>query len=134
MAAAAIIARPANEMIQYDDETEMKSFYQKLDAELTQKYKLPMRVTIPGGLITIAQVGIVMTSDLYPQVVYVTNYSLTEKEKIKKEAEKINSTIDNYLPIISQSSDSIVYTAIPSVVNPNKAHLNITLYSGNGGI
>jgi hypothetical protein len=103
--------RPAP-FIQYSLEKEMADFTKKIAAEVSKKYKFPMKANwIKATPMIYGLDTQFVKGKLIPIVVYVTKNPLDRGNAIQDEADEITSKIGKLIPGITQVSDELAYRA-----------------------
>lgn len=106
------VANPANKFWQYQNEDEMKEFYEKVMTEINSLYKFPMtleKIETKPQILSIYPQG---TADGYfPMIEYLTNLDLKDTIRTKEEYEKVHSQIVKAFNGIEKDKEYIFYKA-----------------------
>lgn len=109
---------PANQVWHYQKEKEIADFGQKVMAEISTKYHLPMTVdyvkTKPQ-IFRIFPQG--MAEGYFPTVFYTTTLDLNDSIKLSKECDEIHSRIGEIYNGIDKNKKMIFYRAFKSIPN-----------------
>lgn len=115
--------RPAP-FIQYEKEPEVMSLGNKIQGDINQKYKFPIRV---ADIKTSPEIYYIepqfLKSELLPLVKYVSSIPLTNTVELQKEAESMTPELDLIFPGITKGVNNIVYRAFSEApTDPKKQY------------
>lgn len=106
------VANPANNFWQYQEQDEMKEFYEKVMTEINSKYKFPMtldEIDSKPQILSIYPLG--MAEGYFPMIEYLTNLDLKDTVQTKAEYENIHLEIVKSFKGIDKNKDYIFYKA-----------------------
>ena len=106
------VANPANNFWQYQEQDEMKEFYEKVMTEINSKYKFPMTLDAIDSkpqILSIYPLG--MAEGYFPMIEYLTNLDLKDTVQTKAEYENIHLEIAKSFKGIDKDKDYIFYKA-----------------------
>jgi hypothetical protein len=109
---SSIAANPTNNFWQYQEENEMKKFYEKVITEINSEYKFPMTIETIGSKPQILSIYPQRTVEGYfTMIEYLTSFDLKDTIQTKAEYEKIHSEIVKIFNGIEKDKDYIFYRA-----------------------
>jgi hypothetical protein len=116
-----IVAKPANNFWQYQNEKEMKKFYETVMSEIKTKYVFPFTINEIKSAPKIVNIFPQGTRDGYfPMIEYLTNIDLHDTTKTKAENNLIHQSIGNIFEGIDKDKKFIFYKAFNEIPNGTK--------------
>lgn len=112
------VANPANNFWQYQNEDEMKQFYETVMSEAKAKYKFPVTmdaIKTNPQIINIFPQG--MQDGYFPMVEYLTNIDLKDTVSTKKENNLIHKSIGQAFKGLDKDKKFIFYKAYSQMPN-----------------
>ncbi|MEI8011099.1 MAG: hypothetical protein WCI27_01270 [Candidatus Omnitrophota bacterium] len=115
--------RPAP-FIQYAKEGEILALRNKIQGDIVQKYKFPVRIT---NVVTVPEIYFVapqfVRNELWPLVKYKTSLSLSDTVALKKEVDAMTPELELLFPGITKESKGIAYQAFSEApADPKKQY------------
>ncbi len=112
------VVNPANRFWQYQKESEMKEFYEKVMNEINSKYQFPLTLEAIDSkpqIITIYPQGTI--EGYFPMVEYVTKLDLEDTVQTRAEYEKVHAEVVKLFYGIEKDKDYIFYKAFSEMPN-----------------
>ncbi|NCD70058.1 hypothetical protein [Mucilaginibacter agri] len=114
------IATPGGEYFKYNNEAEMKDFYEKVIKEANKQYHLPMVLSQVKTIPEIFSIRPQMVSDfgkqgVYPMVGYKSGVALTDTVALKAENDAIQKVVGTIFKGIDKNKAYILYRAFDQI-------------------
>ncbi len=112
------VANPANKFWKYQNEDEMREFYEEVMPEIKSKYKFPIILEAIESKPQILNVAPQITTEGYfPLVEYLTKLDLKDTTRTKEEYEKVHSEVIKVFNGIEREKKYIFYKAYNEIPN-----------------
>ena len=111
-------SNPANQLLKYPQEQEMKTFYERVIKEVNNHYKVPYaleNIKTKPKVYRIAPFP--MKDAFYPMVYYVSGVSLKDSVGVKAENVKVKQEVDRVFVGINVDKKYVLYWAFDSIPN-----------------
>ncbi|WP_133249958.1 hypothetical protein [Marinifilum breve] len=107
-----LVAKPANQFWQYQNEDQMKSLQEEILGKINEQYTFPLTINeieSKPQILTIHPQGV--QEGFYPMIEYLTTIDLKDTISTKLENNKLHSLIGKMFKGIDQDKDYILYKA-----------------------